>query len=449
MQRLLAKATLFVALSALLLSAFPGSAFAVTKTMLSDTGDLWKQVGGSYGHDNTGKPAGRYRFYMGHWNPSSNGPMEVQYDDTTPGFTVTRFENTRYITGALNFNTSASVYDTVTKAWSAVEGQSDLASGHFHAPAAYPSLYKGCHWADCSAGNGGPFPIQVSQIQSLPSTWEIGVTGPAATTGVWNASYDIWFDTNARGFMPGNPKGLTHAVTNPQGGQNDGAEIMIWLNNRGYGNIDNNPATPDGDPITPAGSRIAANVTISGKPYDVWFGRLQAPRAAGQTFDNPAWNVISYVGLQRETSMDLDTNIFIQDAASRQCVGAPGDFCLKQDWWLTSIQSGFEIWADGQGLSTKSFDVIPRLKATATEQVITGRTGTGGIPIIHWELPFNLRRTGCADGTASYLITDETGATKTGAMSEVQPGEYFASVAKLIPMHGNTTVKMTLVCPGG
>jgi hypothetical protein len=303
---------------------------------------------------------------------------------------------------------------------------------------------------------GGPFPIQVNQIQSLPSTWQIGVTGQAATSGVWNASYDIWFDTNARGFMPGNPQGLTYSTADPQGGQNDGAEIMIWLNNRGYGNVDSDPNTPDGDPITPAGSRIAQNVTISGQPYDIWFGRLQAPRAAGQTFDNPAWNVISYVGLNRALNLNLDTNVFIQDAAARQCVGAPGNFCLQQEWWMTSIQSGFEIWADGVGLSTQAFEVTPVLKNSSKEKVITGRTGSDGTPLIHWDLPFNLRTTGCSGGTASYtLVADEpigtpvAQRTKTGTLAEIQPGEYFANVPKLNPLHGPTKITMTVACPNG
>jgi hypothetical protein len=450
MQRLLIKATLFVALFALVLSSLPTSVFAAPKTMISTTGDAYETVStGSYGHDNTGTPTGRYRFYMGHWNPSSNGPMEVVYDTAAPSFSVTKFQDvTLPGSNKLDFTKSASVYDE-NSGFSTAEGEDVLTSGHFHAPAAYPSLYKGCHWADCSVGNGGPFPVKVSQLESLKSTWEIGVTAPAET-GVWNASYDIWFDTNARGFMPGNPTGLTYSTDNLQGGQNDGAEVMIWLNNRGY--------SATGNPITPAGKIIASNVLINGKRYDVWFGRLQAPFNPNTPVpqvvtEYPAWNVVSYVALDRALVMeDLDTNLFIQDATTRQCDTAPGGICLSPDWWITSVQSGFEIWADGVGLSTKRFEVTPKVKSGPTDKVVTGRNGPDGTPLIHWDLPFNLRTTGCNGGTATYTIASEVGDTGlfvNKPMAEIQPGEYFASVPKLNPMHGTTKITMKIACPDG
>jgi hypothetical protein len=66
----------------------------------------------------------------------------------------------------------------------------------------------------------------------MESIWTINTLPPAqaGANEAWNASYDIWFDTNKRGVLPASPASLN----NP--GQNDGAEIMIWVNNRGYNN---------------------------------------------------------------------------------------------------------------------------------------------------------------------------------------------------------------------
>src|SRR5205814_6304452 len=122
------------------------------------------------------------------------------------------------------------------------------------APAAYPAIYKGCHWGTCTAE--ASLPIQLSAIGAATSN--IAIT-PVA--GTWDAAYDIWFNKTAS-----------------TSGQPDGAEIMLWINHQG--------------PIQPAGSRVAT-VMLGGLTWDVWIG-------------NFGWNVVSYVLTSPTTSATLD-----------------------------------------------------------------------------------------------------------------------------------------------
>jgi hypothetical protein len=79
------------------------------------------------------------------------------------------------------------------------------------APAAYPSVYFGCHFGNCSSGSGLPLQASNSAFNGVRTSVSMSYPG----SGTWDAAYDIWFDPTAR--------------TN---GQNTGAEIMVWLNRR-------------------------------------------------------------------------------------------------------------------------------------------------------------------------------------------------------------------------
>ncbi|MFD2357469.1 hypothetical protein ACFSTC_61640 [Nonomuraea ferruginea] len=89
------------------------------------------------------------------------------------------------------------------------------------APAAYPSIYAGCHYAACTTGSGLPVRADASGFGNLRSSVSMSYPG----SGTWNAAYDLWFDPTPR-----------------TDGQNTGAELMIWLNHRGS--------------IQPIGSRV-------------------------------------------------------------------------------------------------------------------------------------------------------------------------------------------------
>jgi hypothetical protein len=175
--------------------------------------------------------------------------------------------------------------------------ESKITSG---GPGGYPSIYKGCHWGTCTANSG--MPLQVSALRRLKSDWE--TTQPASDAYV--AAYDIWFNT-------------TPIAT----GRPDGAEVMIWLKHT--------------DGIQPAGSKVAS-AKIGGAAYDVWSHRRNS------------WNYVAYVRSTSTTSArDLDLKTFIQDAVGRGYV--------RSDWYLISVEAGFELWQGGTGLATKSFAV--------------------------------------------------------------------------------------------
>ena len=78
------------------------------------------------------------------------------------------------------------------------------------APATYPSIYRGCHWGNCTSSN--PFPIQEDNIASASTS--VTITQPSGYNN--DAAYDIWFNQ-----------------TSTTSGQPNGTEIMIWINHQG------------------------------------------------------------------------------------------------------------------------------------------------------------------------------------------------------------------------
>jgi cellulose 1,4-beta-cellobiosidase len=76
-------------------------------------------------------------------------------------------------------------------------------------PASYPSIYKGCHWGNCTNRSG--LPVQVASMPTVTRNWS---TTEAA--GIHDVAYDIWFNQ-----------------TPTTSGQPNGAELMIWINEAG------------------------------------------------------------------------------------------------------------------------------------------------------------------------------------------------------------------------
>jgi hypothetical protein len=167
------------------------------------------------------------------------------------------------------------------------------------APAAYPSIYAGCHYGNCSSGNG--LPLQVSAFGNPQSSVDF-----STADGQWDAAYDIWFDTSP----------------NPSG-QNNGEEMMIWANHSG---------SP-----SPFGTKVGT-AWIEGANWDVWYGRQGS---------GIAWNTVSYVRQQPTNSITVNIKDFTNDSISRSY--------LSSAWYMTSVQFGFEPWVGGPGLAVNSF----------------------------------------------------------------------------------------------
>jgi hypothetical protein len=171
------------------------------------------------------------------------------------------------------------------------------------APGGYPAIYKGCHYGNCTDGSG--FPIQVSDIRrgTVTTSWSTSQPGGSS---VYNAAYDIWFNQTAN-----------------TSGQPNGAELMIWLNHRGH--------------IQPFGSKVASNVSIGGRGYNVWFGKQ-------------AWNTVSYTMTTGTSSVSaMGLRPLIADAVRRGYI--------KPSWYLVDVEAGFETWQHGAGLATRKFSV--------------------------------------------------------------------------------------------
>jgi hypothetical protein len=166
-------------------------------------------------------------------------------------------------------------------------------------PTAYPSVYWGCHYGNCTPGFN---PILANSSQFAGISTSVSMSYP--TGGNWDASYDIWFDPTAR-----------------RDGQNTGAEIMVWLNHSG--------------PPQPVGSKVAT-VSLAGGTWDVWEGNI-------------GWNVVSYVRTSGTGSVNFPVSTFYNDAIGRGYASSA--------WYLTSIQAGFEPWSGGTGLAVNNFAV--------------------------------------------------------------------------------------------
>jgi hypothetical protein len=168
------------------------------------------------------------------------------------------------------------------------------------APASYPSIYYGCHYANCSPGTVLPLQLSNSAVDRIATS----VDYTFVSNATYNAAYDIWLDPTPR-----------------VDGQNTGAEVMIWANRQGS--------------IQPIGSPVGT-VQLDGATWEVWFG-------------NTGWNVVSYLRTSPTTSLDFPVSTFLDDAVSRGYA--------QRSWYLTSIQAGFEPWIGGAGLAVNDFSV--------------------------------------------------------------------------------------------
>ncbi|MBN2102411.1 T9SS type A sorting domain-containing protein [bacterium] len=158
---------------------------------------------------------------------------------------------------------------------------------------AYPSIFKGCHWGWCTTKNN-PMPVEIQHIESAPFTWIIETDG---VDGVWNAAFEAWFNETGTG-------------------SDYSGELMIWLDYHGGAG--------------PAGS-WRDKVDIGGHTWDVYFANLN-------------WNYIAYKITSPADSVMLDLKDFIHDSAIRGYLLTP--------WYIANMEAGFEIWRDGEGLTS-------------------------------------------------------------------------------------------------
>jgi len=166
--------------------------------------------------------------------------------------------------------------------------------------ASYPFILKGCHWGGQNCTNNSGMPVRVSSIVTAPFSWDINTAG---VSGTWNASYESWFSTSG-GTAP------------------DAAELMIWID---YGG----GAWPGGS--------YQGTVSIGGFNWDVYHASPWGD-----------WDhYIAYRLITPANYVSLDFKDFIDDSVSRGFISPL--------WYMDNMEAGFEIWRDGEGLTTNSF----------------------------------------------------------------------------------------------
>jgi hypothetical protein len=490
--------------------ASPGS-FAASATYNGGNG------GGRFQGTTVSSPIdGTYRIQTNLWNPAVAGGFTMNYDTASTQWTVTGNTANSYFPGApgsgtpgidsepvengvacttnsdaldkncnwaghgdpwVNPNNNArdqfatAATDIKTESFVAEQppandginhltGANNEFSHQIHAPASYASIIAGCHWGSCAPTTttppGSPFPLQMGGVARMDSVWQISTPVTPSNGEAWDASYDIWLDSNCRpnpsgcatqgSVLPANPDTLN----NP--GQNDGAEVMLWVNNQGYNNANpgdaNNPTAyaAHAGKIQPTGVPLLVNVPIPGVrqmvnglaqavTFDVWGGRARS-------FDNGVrWNVISFVARTKGTNFvgdpavpnsqppngGFDSGIFLKYAASLDDQGlycsTPADasatdatksailpvqqtICVQTQWWLTSVQAGFEIWnlPASETLGTGRFAVNP--VAVGGGVNTGGRQAADGTPLVNWNDIFSIFASGCTPpSNATWSIT--------------------------------------------
>lgn len=173
-------------------------------------------------------------------------------------------------------------------------------------PGAFPDIYKGCAWGNCTYDSG--LPVQVSAMNPGYVTTSWSITQPGS--GMYDAAYDIWF--NQTPVAPAQP---------------NGAELMVWLAQQGG--------------VRPFGHEVAYDVPIGGDTFDVWEGAQNS------------WDTVSYElvgGTNSVTGLDVD--LLTQDSVNRGYI--------QPSWYLIDVEAGFELWKGGTGLATNSFSVDVR-----------------------------------------------------------------------------------------
>jgi hypothetical protein len=187
--------------------------------------------------------------------------------------------------------------------------KSGAGPGHIE-PVAYPDIFLGCSWGVCSPHSG--LPMRVDRLGSLTTSWST----IQESRGQWAVGYDIWFNRSRR-----------------VAAQADGAELMIWLNSKGF--------PPNTWPVV-----MVDHVR--------WHLAHWTTARAGKR-----WNYVQFRRVHPATRVEhLNVMPFLRIARQYGFV--------KPHWWLTSVEAGFEIWRGGIGLGTTSYSARVTADAART-----------------------------------------------------------------------------------
>jgi hypothetical protein len=220
---------------------------------------------------------------------------------------VTQLDNDTYHLQANEYNSDATFTICTDGNPDFTIQSSGVNVSHDGAPGAYPSIYMGCHWGDCTSNSG--MPVAVSTMVSTADDVTTSYSTTTVNSGAWDDSYDIWY----------NPAQSTSD-------NSSGLEMMIWLNHFGG--------------VQPAGSP-GPTVTLDGISFTVWYGGSGNGGTVSFVANNPM-NSVS----------NLDLGPLAAYAVSKGY--------MQNSWFLIDVEAGFEPWTSGQGLTADAFNVTIR-----------------------------------------------------------------------------------------
>jgi hypothetical protein len=184
---------------------------------------------------------------------------------------------------------------------------------------AFPSIFAGFEWGRHPKNSFLP----VEESKDGDPLGSVSVT--TVPGGYYNAAYDIWFNKTD----PSDPWQL---------GDDDGAEVMIWLVNH-------------------EGSLGTGNYTIDGHSWRVikWIAKNHRTGVS--------WHYIAFIAPSDLTTASLRLNPFFSAAVARGW--------LLRSWYLTNVGFGFEMFSGAlAGLAVNNFSVthlrsgtLPKLAA--------------------------------------------------------------------------------------
>ncbi len=182
------------------------------------------------------------------------------------------------------------------------------ADSHVGETDAFPEVLYGCAFGLCTPGT--QLPRKVYRFARLDTSWS---TSWRRAPGHFDVAYDIWFGPHRTIY-----------------GHVKGAELMIWLGTKRFG-------IPFEDPI----------VRIDGQRW--YYARHRACNEDG------CWNFVLFRRVVPTAHVHrLRLLPFIHAAEKR------GQISFR--WYLKSIDGGFEIWNQGQGLAVHNYGVRVQLK---------------------------------------------------------------------------------------
>ena len=173
-------------------------------------------------------------------------------------------------------------------------------------PAAFPNIFYGCSWHVCSPSTR--LPRRLSRLRNPVTSWYTDGRPP----GRWDVAYDIWF-----------------ARRRSTGGQDRGAEIMLWLRTKGLG-----------------GPTAAHSLLIDRRRWQLQHWTTTNPASGDH------WPLIIFWMIHPRSHV---THLALMPFFRR----VEGLGLLRRSYWLTAVEAGFEVWRGGTGLRTTSFSVRP------------------------------------------------------------------------------------------